>query len=121
MSRYQQKSWSIPKIVLSVLVLVGAFSMHHIYSLAPSALVAQVKAADTATSTQQSAVDKDLMKVIEKVESLKLDDSIFKDSAFASLQDYTVILVPQTPGRPNPFAPLSGNQAPAVKTPAKKR
>ena len=39
------------------------------------------------------------------VKTLKLDDSIFSDPAFASLHDSSITLTPDaTTGRPNPFA-----------------
>lgn len=55
------------------------------------------------------------------VKNVKMDVSIFTDSAFASLRDSSIILTPDgTEGRPNPFAPLGKDNvvAPANNTDA---
>lgn len=48
------------------------------------------------------------------VQSIKLDDSIFKDgSYFFNLSDSSIVLIPDgTEGRPNPFAPIGSDVAP---------
>ncbi|MCX6716810.1 MAG: hypothetical protein NTV72_02725 [Candidatus Taylorbacteria bacterium] len=70
-----------------------------------------------------SGVGAQTMMLLGQVKSLKLDDSIFKDSSFQSLQDYSRIIPDQPVGRPNPFAPInrgyvSPASVPATSTPA---
>jgi hypothetical protein len=50
----------------------------------------------------------DLLPFLLQLNSLKLDDSIFSDPVFVSLEDYTIEIAPQPQGRSNPFAPLGG-------------
>jgi hypothetical protein len=73
---------------------------------------------DTSTIDQNSSIAQNFLSVLLSVKSIKLDDSIFSDSAFASLHDSSIVLTPPGPedeGRPNPFAPLGTD---IVTTPA---
>ena len=56
---------------------------------------------------QTSRTTEDLLSVLLSARSIKLDDSIFSDSAFLRLKDSSIYLNPPTDeGRPNPFAPI---------------
>lgn len=46
--------------------------------------------------------------LLNQIQSLRIDTSVFSDPAFQSLQDYSVAIPTENVGRPNPFAPLSG-------------
>ncbi|OGG72586.1 hypothetical protein A3A38_02850 [Candidatus Kaiserbacteria bacterium RIFCSPLOWO2_01_FULL_53_17] len=61
---------------------------------------------ESAFSGVESAAVTELLIVLKSLENLSLDTSVFDDTAFRSLKDYSVILdvVPQ--GKVNPFAPL---------------
>lgn len=55
---------------------------------------------------------KDFVTLLLNIRTLKLDDSIFSNTAFTSLQDFSRPIPPDTdPGRPNPFAPLGADSA----------
>ncbi|MDQ3076954.1 MAG: hypothetical protein M3Q63_02815 [bacterium] len=96
---HQQKTWSIFKISLAIAILAGA-------SFGYTVFIDQSHRASAADISEEEVVRKDLMALLDKIESISLDGSIFTDKAFTSLQDFSVILVPETPGRANPFAPL---------------
>jgi len=66
-----------------------------------------------------SQVGADLLPVLHELQSLRLDTSIFENSAFRSLSDFTVDIGTQPVGRDNPFAPLprSGNSTSTVSVP----
>lgn len=56
---------------------------------------------------EDSQIAKELLSILLNVKSIRLEDSIFRDEAFASLRDGTILLVPDgNEGRPNPFAPI---------------
>ncbi|MBA3550904.1 hypothetical protein H0W32_01705 [Patescibacteria group bacterium] len=97
---HHQKTWSIFKISLAIALLVGA-------SFGYTVFIDQSHRASAADISDGDVVKKDLMALLDKIESISLDGSIFADRAFTSLQDFSVTLVPETPGRANPFAPLS--------------
>lgn len=46
--------------------------------------------------------------LLNHIQSLRIDTSVFSDPAFQSLQDYSVAIPPESVGRPNPFAPIPG-------------
>jgi hypothetical protein len=48
----------------------------------------------------------DLLSLLLELKSITLADAIFSDSAFQTLQDFTVKLAPEPIGRRNPFAPI---------------
>jgi hypothetical protein len=62
------------------------------------------------TETQagaQGAIGQEIVIELNRLRSLQnISTDIFKNSAFASLKDYTQVVVPQPVGRPNPFAPV---------------
>ena len=68
----------------------------------------------TAQSTT-STISQDFLAVLLSVKNIKIDDSIFSDPAFLSLNDSTIELISDgTEGRPNPFAPLGSDVSTAA-------
>ena len=68
---------------------------------AASSSTASVNSAETET------VARNFINLLLSVKSIKLNDAIFSDEAFKSLQDSSITLVPDgKEGRPNPFAPI---------------
>jgi len=64
-------------------------------------------------SGQTAAIGGDFLSLLLSVKSIKLDDSIFSNPAFASLRDSSIELVldPSQVGRPIPFAPIGSDAA----------
>lgn len=61
----------------------------------------------TGTPEKDSPVDQDFLNLLLSVQSIKLKDAIFSDSAFLNLHDTSIPLTQDgTEGRVNPFAPL---------------
>ena len=64
----------------------------------------------SAAASDQNSIGKDFLSVLLNIKSIKLDDSIFSDSAFVSLHDSSIELISDgNEGRPNPFAPLGSD------------
>ena len=64
----------------------------------------------TLTSTSvswSSPAEQNLVSTLLALRAVKLDASIFSDTAFMSLKDFSTQIVPEPVGRANPFAPLS--------------
>jgi hypothetical protein len=77
--------------------------------------------ADTGVSTsgQNIEVDQNFIADLQSVKSIRLDDAIFSDPAFATLRDSSIILIPDgTEGRPNPFAPIGFENSVTPNNPA---
>ncbi len=65
---------------------------------------------DTNIPNQNSPVvaeNNSFLSLLLNINSIKLDDSIFSDPTWNTLQNNSIVLEPDlNPGRPNPFAPL---------------
>jgi hypothetical protein len=104
------KNIIIGVVVIAVLVLVYIFFIKKsstetgLTSSSGDSVVAEVPGA---SSTNAEEVGKDFITVLLSVKSINLDDSIFKDKAFMSLNDSSITLIQVgDEGRPNPFAPI---------------
>lgn len=69
--------------------------------------------------TQNAAVveEQDFLARLKELRELKLESDLFDDEEFLSLTDFTVGVVDEDAGRPNPFAPVPG----LSRTPAEKK
>lgn len=52
------------------------------------------------------SIGSETLQILSELRTLKLDEDIFSDKAFRSLEDFSMELQPQPVGRNNPFAPL---------------
>ena len=99
-------------------VLVGGYLL---FVKKPTQAPGLVSSSEVATETgdtlkeEDSVIAKELLGVLLNVKNIRLNDSIFNEEAFTSLQDSTILLVPDgTEGRPNPFAPIGNDISAAV-------
>jgi hypothetical protein len=60
----------------------------------------------------QSASDRILV-LLNEIDNLKINDSLFKSAAYKSLTDYSISVPEENVGRKNPFAPVGGYFVPA--------
>ncbi len=74
---------------------------------------------NTAAKNGDSSVTKDFLTLLLNVKNIKLDDTIFSDIAFTSLDgSHSIMLMSDgNEGRPNPFAPLGTNSLVSPTTP----
>ncbi len=61
----------------------------------------------TSTSTNPSAQSQQLLTILANLRSIRLNDAVFRDPVFMSLNDFGVIITPQSVGRRNPFFPFA--------------
>lgn len=94
---------SIQNVVLVVVIVTLAFIAYSFFAGRQSDQVLT-----TTDASQVSAPDQDLIALLLELKSISLDNSIFSNPAFTSLQDFSQELVPEPVGRTNPFEPLSG-------------
>ena len=76
---------------------------------------------DTATNggtlldvTAEANVGTDVLTLLNQIQSLRIDKSIFESPEYQSLNDFSVAIPPQPVGRPNPFAPIPGFTPPST-------
>jgi hypothetical protein len=120
MYSHQQKTWSISKIFIALALIAAAVFGYIAYfgnlSLAqvePDPMMPPVTPGMPTPVAglpegQKEIIGKDLLALLDKIEALNIDTSIFTDRAYLTLQDFSVAIIPEVPGRSNPFAPISG-------------
>lgn len=57
---------------------------------------------------QAQVVGQDLVDLLNQLQGVTLDDSLFAKQAFINLTDYAITLSNEPQGRANPFGPISG-------------
>lgn len=60
--------------------------------------------------SEVTPADQDLISLLLELKAITLDEAIFSDPTFRSLQDFSQELVNEPVGRVNPFAPLGQGQ-----------
>ena len=92
-------------IIIIIVLVIAVF-------IAYSVLFKKDKGADLLISQSVSGVDaestvvREFLALLNTLNNLSLDTSIFRDSVFNSLRDESVQLIDEPRGRRNPFAPL---------------
>ncbi len=89
-------------IILIVVVLIIAFAIYSYFFTGKEEAPLM-----TEEVVSQSPEDQDLISLLLELKGITLDESIFSDATFDSLQDFSQELVAEPTGRPNPFAPLN--------------
>lgn len=99
-----QKTSKKPYIIIAVIVVIAVIVYFYYQgTITPASTTL------SATDIADQAVGAQVLNLLHEITSLKIDTSIFKDPAYLTLRDYTV-LIPSLPvGRVNPFAPLPGD------------
>ena len=96
------KTW----IWVTVIIIAAAIGYFYFYgsSTPPTTGLVQSGAAG-------SAIGSDVLTLLNQIQSLNIDTSIFSDSGYNTLRDYSVAIPSVNVGRPDPFAPIPGFSA----------
>jgi len=97
-----------------VLLIIAVVALGYFYSSSSNTQQTSI----SSTDSSDAEVGAQVLALLNQIQSLNIDSSIFKDPGFNTLVDYSVEIPPVDVGRPNPFAPLPGYsaaQAPAVR------
>ena len=70
---------------------------------------------DSSSNPATSQADQDFLKLLLKIQNVRIDPAVFSNPVFLSLQDDGLPILDQPEGRPNPFAPI-GNDSGTVST-----
>lgn len=87
-------------IIALLVVVVGGYFLFMSKDSEPAPLTETQVGADGPIG-QEIVVELNRLRALQNIST-----DIFKNAAFASLKDYTQVVVPQPVGRPNPFAPI---------------
>lgn len=94
-------------VLATVLIVIGFF----VYSYFFTGKKDTNSVLKTETVSTVAPADQDLISLLLELKSITLDESIFSNPSFQSLQDFSQELVNEPVGRVNPFAPLGSNQS----------
>ncbi|MDD5318755.1 MAG: hypothetical protein PHF79_02975 [Candidatus Pacebacteria bacterium] len=102
-----------PIIIIVIIVVIGFFVYSYFFvNKAPVQSTGGLSQTNVAAGSGSDLTpDQSFVTQLATIDTISLKDDIFNDPVFASLVDFSRELVPQTPGRPNPFAPLGSNDA----------
>jgi hypothetical protein len=106
-------------VIAAALILAYVFFFKKAPEQAPLVSSSGVPVLPAVSSDQTSEIGRDFLSVLLNVKNIRLNDSIFSDSAFLSLHDSSILLIPtanETEGRPNPFAPIGSDITATVTT-----
>lgn len=110
-----QQAKSSKKTFLILIVIIVVAALIYFYTMGNPTDNSSLTRTDTAGSIEAQNVGSRVLVLLNQINSLKIDSSIFSSDAYRSLVDYSITIPEQPVGRPNPFAPLPGS-APAPKT-----
>lgn len=108
---------NLSKVLIGVVVLVLVFFVFNYFK----------NTADTDTGslivqgeTKETVDAKYILNLLNKMNQVSLNDSIFVNQAFMRLEDNSVALFPQPISRENPFAPINSSEINSSATTTKK-
>ncbi|MFH1170135.1 MAG: hypothetical protein V1704_01075 [Candidatus Vogelbacteria bacterium] len=97
----------IVKLGVVLLVLVAAFFLYrYLFVSSPAADNNPGLEAVGNGEVGQTVVDDEFIRLLERLQGVTLDATVFASPAWQSLINFRVPLVREEKGRPNPFAPV---------------
>ncbi len=106
MKSYSKQS-GFSRLIIIIAVVVIAIAGYVLFVGMPdSGDDASALLSSTGESQETDAVRDELFALLDTLKMLQLDGSLFADERFTSLIDWSVPIVQQPVGRPNPFLPV---------------
>lgn len=93
-------------IIIAGIIILGAFASLRTFQNETQAQEPLVVPDTASVDTESNQKGREILALLAELKSVRLDESIFSDPIFQSLQDTSVELNQEPKGRPNPFAPL---------------
>jgi hypothetical protein len=90
----------------TVVIVIAAIGYFYFYG-SSSSTTASSGLVQT-SSGDSSDVGSQVLTLLNQINSLNIDTSLFTDPGYQTLRDYSVAIPSVNVGRPNPFAPLPG-------------
>ncbi|MEK9177793.1 MAG: hypothetical protein AAB777_01580 [Patescibacteria group bacterium] len=60
------------------------------------------------TGRGEEMIGSQVLSLLNQIQSLRIDPTLFQSAVYKSLQDFSVNIPPEGVGRDNPFAPIPG-------------
>ena len=94
-------------IIILIIVVIVAAGAYFYFEGSPASLSGDsLLQADS--NAQAEAAGAQVLILLNQIQSLSIDTSLFSDPGWNTLVDYTVPIPPENVGRSNPFAPIPG-------------
>jgi hypothetical protein len=103
------KKSSLTSTVIIVIVVAVALIAYFYYKGSGSS--SQSSSLLSQTSTDSSMIGNQILGLLNQIQSLRIDSTLFTDPGYQTLRDFSVAIPPENVGRSNPFAPLPGAPA----------
>lgn len=93
-----------------ILIIVVALGLYFYFKGDPDdTSISSLEAEVSVESTEALEKSARILSLLNQINSLKIDASIFESAVYKTLVDYTITIPEQDVGRPNPFAPIPGS------------
>jgi hypothetical protein len=99
-------------IAVIIIVLVAAGLYFYYQGVPNDSAISSLESSASPGSSDAQAIGNRVLILLNQINSLKIDESLFNSTAYKSLVDYTITVPQQNVGRPNPFAPIAGSVPP---------
>jgi hypothetical protein len=98
-----QKSSKMSYLIIALVVAVALLGYFYWSgSKAPESMTLDIE------EGANQAVGIRVLNLLNEINSLNIDNEFFKDPAYTSLRDHTVVIPPLPIGRSNPLSPIPG-------------
>lgn len=89
-------------LIIVVVVAIGLI----LYNSLGGTEIASVDETLSSESVSSGAESDEILALLATLRAIEFDTSVFESPVFLGLVDFSVPLVPEPVGRPNPFAPI---------------
>lgn len=107
---------TVKQIIIAIVVIIVIFIGYRM--LFPGEGSSETTLVTDQPASVQIADSQVILALLDKLDKIKLDDSVFSNKVFVGLVDFSRPIAPQAIGRQNPFLPIGGRDVTVV-TPAK--
>ncbi len=100
---------SLKSIIIIVGIIIVALIAYFYYEGSKPAANSVLVSSAADIDAQQVGVR--VLNLLNQIQSLRIDTTLFSDPSYQTLRDYSVAIPQQNVGRSNPFAPIPGMQS----------
>ena len=94
-------------VIVIIILALGAY--FYFKGEPDDSSTSSLEAEDSPENVEAQAVGTRVLSLLNQINSLKIDASIFESAVYNTIVDYTITIPEQDVGRINPFAPIPGS------------
>lgn len=103
-----KKTSSLKSIIIIVVIVAVALLAYFYFMGSGSSQSSSLLSSPSDTSGQGALVGGQVLTLLNQIQSLRIDATLFTDPGYQTLRDYSVDIPAVNVGRPNPFSPIPG-------------